>query len=121
MKKNFSFSLLFLGLLVLPSVAGAQTIDRILRNINNTLNILIATLFILETVGLLLGAARFILSGDPAKKKDAQQMMLWSVIAMAVTAAAWGIAEIIINYFGVNNVPIPTSPGQRGGGLLPPT
>ncbi|TSC69272.1 MAG: hypothetical protein G01um101466_114 [Parcubacteria group bacterium Gr01-1014_66] len=117
-KTNF-FVFLFFIVLVLPFFAQGKTIDVILGDINKTLITVIGLLFVLETLGLLWGAARFILSGDPGNKDKARQMMVWSIIAMVVTFAAWGIVQLIVNYFDIQNSVIPGAPGQRN--LLPPS
>ena len=99
-----------------PAIALAQTtnptqVNEILTNIQNTLNTVVTLLFILEALLFIWGAIQFIIKADPKSSEMGRNYMLWSVIAMAVTVAAWGFARIIIRYFGTGGVNTPVIPG----------
>lgn len=97
-----------------PAIALAQDpakVNQILTNITGALNTVVTMLFILEALFFIWGAIQFIIKSDPKSAEVGRSYMLWSVIAMAVTVAAWGFARIIIQYFGVGGVDTPTKPG----------
>ncbi len=102
-----------LGYALLPLFAGAQSIDSILRNVGTTLNTIIGILFIIATVVFLWGVIQFISqSGNPEAQKKAKGIMLWGIVGLAVMAAAWGVTQILIQYFQV--------PSQGPGFTAPP-
>lgn len=99
-----------------PVIALAQApnpvqVNQILTNITGALNTIVTMLFILEALFFIWGAIQFIIKSDPKSSEQGRSYMLWSVIAMAVTVAAWGFARIIIQYFGTGGVTTPTIPG----------
>lgn len=100
---------------VLPLAALAQDkaqVDAILTNVTNAMNTIVTLLFIVEAAVFIWGVIQFITKGDdPAAQTKAKSMMLWSVVGMTVTVAAWGIARLIIRYFGVGGQTTPTAPG----------
>ena len=104
---------LLLGYAALPLIAGAATVDDILRSISTTLQTIIGMLFVIATLIFLWGVVQFIAkSGDEAGREKAKGIMTWGIIGLAVMAAAWGVVQVLINYFGVGGQPIPTGPRQ---------
>ena len=104
--------MLTVGYLLLPLVAAAQDITNILDNILNTAKTIITILFVLATLVFLWGIVSFIAgAGDPSKRDKSKGIMMWGIIGLAVMAAAWGVAQILIVYFGAQTsppfVPIP--------------
>jgi len=97
-----------------PSVAFAQNagaVNNLLSNIQGTLNIIIGLLFVLVTLYFIWGIVQYVgAGGDEEKLKKGRQHMIWGIIGMAIMAAAWGIVNILINYFGVNQANIPVIP-----------
>lgn len=86
---------------VLPLIASAQTtLDRILTNIRTTATFIIGLLFIIATLVFLWGLVQFIASaGDEAKRKTSKGLMTWGILGLAVMAAAWGITQVLVDYF----------------------
>lgn len=104
---------LILGYSILPLVAGAQTVNQIITNISGTLQTIIGLLFVIATLIFLWGVVQFIAkSGDEAGREKAKGIMTWGIIGLAVMAAAWGVVQVLINYFGVGGQPIPQGPRQ---------
>lgn len=110
-KLNKLYPSLVIASYLLPLAASAQDIPSILTNIKGTMNTIIGILFILATLVFLWGIVQFIAgSGDPAKRDKAKGIMMWGIIGLAVMAAAWGVTNIIIDYFGI----------KEGPGFIPP-
>ncbi|KKU70379.1 MAG: hypothetical protein UX94_C0007G0008 [Parcubacteria group bacterium GW2011_GWA2_47_21] len=86
---------------VLPFVAFAQsTIDSLLTRVRTTATFIIGLLFIVATLVFLWGIVQFIASaGDEAKRKTSKGLMTWGIIGLAVMAAAWGITQVLVDYF----------------------
>lgn len=105
---------LVLGYSVLPLIAGAQGVTQLgttLTNIKNTLNTIIGILFIIATIVFIWGVIQFIASaGDEAKRTKAKGIMTWGIVGLAVMSAAWGIVNVLTQYFGVQGVTTPTIP-----------
>ncbi len=101
----------------LPFIAAAQQanpdiIGNKIRDIGGVLNTVIGVLFVLATVIFLWGVIQFIAkSGDPEGQKKAKGVMTWGIVGLAVMAAAWGVAAILVNFFGATGTPpTPTLP-----------
>ena len=111
---NQALKIYLAALLFFPSVAGAfifgnSGIEQVIQRITGTLNIIIGALFVLATVVFLFGVVKFIASAsDPAAREKSKGIMWWGIIGLAVMAAAWGVANILIDNLGVGRV------GQHG-------
>lgn len=123
LSKLFGFSLAGAASLLLPIVVIAQStpvgsgsspsrIDEKITIITNTMNNVVALLFILETIIFVWGLIRYIALSDAEAKSKAKGIMTWGIVALAVTVAAWGIAALLINYFGIGGGTIPKMPGD---------
>ena len=96
--------LLLLGFF--PLLADAQArpseINNIITTVTNTAKNLIGLLFVFASIALLWGIVMFIAKAeDEGARKKAKGMMMWGIVGMAVMASAWGLANLLINYFGV--------------------
>lgn len=100
---------LLIGYSLTPLVALAQsktTLETIINNSKDIFNLVIGVLFVLATVVFLWGIIQFIAkSGDPEGQKKAKGIMTWGIVGLAVMAAAWGVAQILINFFGAQTTP----------------
>lgn len=89
-----------------PVVALAQnagTVNTIIQNVSGVLNLIIGILFVLATIIFLWGVIQFIASsGSEEGRKKAKGIMTWGIIGLAVMAAAWGVANILVNFFGAD-------------------
>lgn len=95
------------ALSLLPMIAVAQDPGQLnsrIEAIRNTLNLVIGILFVLATLVFLWGVIQFIAkAGDEATRNKAKGIMTWGIIGLAVMAAAWGVVNILITYFGAQS------------------
>ena len=69
-------------------------------NIADTFDEIIGILFIIATIIFFWGIIRYLASaGDEKAKKDARNLITWGIVGLAVMAAAWGIANVLTEYF----------------------
>lgn len=104
---------LILGYSLIPLAVGAQTreLTTTLGTIKTTLNSIIGLLFIIATIVFIWGVIQFIASaGDEAKRTKAKGIMTWGIVGLAVMSAAWGIVNVLTQYFGVQGVNVPNIP-----------
>lgn len=106
MEKRVKFTLgliYFVAAFIAPlSVLGQITIPELISKIGDTLKLIIQTLFALATIIFLWGVVVFMAtSSDPAKRSKARSTILWSIVGMAIMAAAWGAAELLVQYFEI--------------------
>lgn len=97
-----------------PAIALAQDatqVNNILINIDAALDTIVAILFLLEALFFIWGVIQFIIKADPKSSEQGRSYMLWSIIAMTATVAAWGIVKLLVRYFGVGGVTTPLIPG----------
>lgn len=103
-----------LGYSLIPLAVGAQGVTPLsttLTNIKITLNTIIGILFIIATIVFIWGVIQFIASaGDEAKRTKAKGIMTWGIVGLAVMSAAWGIVNVLTEYFGVRGVTTPVIP-----------
>ncbi len=104
--KKLYYPIFVAGYTLLPLVVLAQDVISVLSSIRNVLNIVIGILFVLATVVFLWGVIQFIAkAGDPEGQKKAKGVMVWGIIGLAVMAAAWGVANILVNFFQARSTP----------------
>ncbi len=104
--------------LLLPIIAFADStqVNKTLGNIRQDLNTVIGILVIIATLVFIWGVILFLTSsGDPTKRGEGRQYMIWGIVALAVIAAAWAVANVIILYFigtqgGATVIPPPKGP-----------
>lgn len=90
-----------------PLLAEAQVrpseINNIITTVTNTAKSLIGLLFVFASVVFLWGVVLFIAKADDeAARKKARGVMTWGIVGMAVMASGWGLANILVKYFGVS-------------------
>ena len=100
------------GLLVLPLLAGAQTLPPSpFTDINGFKTFLCTTvvgwlftfLVVLAVVFVLIAAYKYLTSsGDPEKTKEASNMLIYGAVAIAVALLARGIPLIVGTFVGGN-------------------
>ncbi len=96
-------------LLALPVISLAQNFGTTVNNISSAMQsvgglISLAT-SILVGVAILVfiwGLVKFIINaGDPEKRKEGKQLMLWGLVALVVIASLGAIISLISNTFGI--------------------
>ncbi len=96
-----SYSFLPLAAYAALEQFGKKDINGVFEAIGGVLNTIIGILFVLATVIFLWGVIQFIASsGSEEGRKKAKGIMTWGIIGLAVMAAAWGVANILITFFG---------------------
>lgn len=70
-------------------------------------------LYAVAFVAFFYGLVQYILNTEDSKKRaDANSWMIWSVVALFVMVALWGIVGLLTRTFGV-------SPNGAGAGVIP--
>ncbi len=83
-----------------PVPPRTDEVFELLNRVTSTLNIIVAILVIIATLVFIWGVILFLTSsGDPTKRGEGRQYMIWGIVALAVIAAAWAVANVIIAYF----------------------
>ena len=106
---------------VAPSLAFAQTVDTTqlntsISNVTSTINTYLVPLFLtLAALFFIYGVIRYVIAKSPEEKTGARSYIIWGIVGIAVILAIWGLANIILNFFGVGSGPlqgnqIPTVP-----------
>lgn len=84
------------------SVSAASKINKILTNIQDTLNIVIRILITMALVVFVWGIVRFIAAaGNIQEVKKAKGVMTYGIIALAILATMTGIIAFLQTYFGI--------------------
>ena len=114
--KKILFSSLLLALPSFVFAAGQiQNISGLLTAFGTLLNQVVPVIFALTFVWFIWNLFHFVMAGDPKQKETAQQMVIWSVIAMFVMVSFWGLVGVIKNQFDLTPVTIPQDTQTRTG------
>lgn len=102
---------------VMPMAAFAQFSGGSLQDVGNDLisfinDTLVPLVFALALIVFIWGLFQsFILGGaDPEKRSQGQQLMLWGIIAFFVMVSVWGLVNILVGTFGLENTGGPDLP-----------
>lgn len=100
-KRNIALALLGLSLPLAAFAQSSSQVNTILENIVDTLNIVLILAFALLTLYFIWGVIQYVsAAGDEEKINQGKKHMLWGIIGMAVVAAAWALANLLLNYIG---------------------
>jgi hypothetical protein len=125
MKKLATSGSLVILTSMLPYVAGAQTLQRILVMVSDIMGMLIPMALSAALIAFFWGLAKFIWQGSSNAEKRAEGMsiMVTGVAALFVMVSIWGLVALLQRTFGVSSVtrvPAPTICGQGGCGSFAP-
>ena len=120
MKKVLIIASSLLAPVLLFAQAGtASDIRSTLNVIITVLNWLIPFLVVVAVFIIIWGAFQFVVSaGDPEKRKEGRDKILWGIVGVVVMLTVWGLVNILRNTFDISDdTPvIPTLPRVGGGG-----
>ncbi len=116
-----------LALILIPGFASAQGVGLggllgLLAQANDLINRLIPFIIALTILLFLWGVFKFVSSGgDGESRKEAQGYMIWGVVALFVMVSVWGLVNILVRSFNLDNT-APASPGLPApAGVFVPT
>lgn len=96
-----------LALFAVPAVASAQegpTVEGLFFWIQDIINIAVPILIAAAVLVFLWGVLKYILkAGDPEKRKEAQQTMIWGIIGIFVMVSIWGLVNILVRTFNLES------------------
>lgn len=107
-------ALIIASSLLAPALLFAQvTVNNfkgLLTAIGTITNWLIPVIVILAVLMVIWGAFQFVISaGDPEKRKEGRDKILWGIVGVVVMLAIWGLVNLLLNTFTLNKL-IPTIP-----------
>ena len=120
-KQSISFyTTFFVAALITPSIALAAQIEDVIEIISDILGSIVPIIFALALLFFLWGLAKFILSaGDESARKEGRNIMIWGIIALFIMVSVWGLVNLLVETFGVEDTSIPDLPevpGSSGSG-----
>jgi len=111
--KKFIVPLLFFP--VIAFGATNASLGDLLKSISTTLlNPLVTALLTLALLAFFWGMITYIRS-QGTEKKQGKDIMIWGIIGLAVMVSVWGLVNLVIGTFGVNQnstITIPTIPSN---------
>ncbi len=96
------------GVLALPLVASAQTIQGVLNTVGSIINILVVLAIGVAILVFFWGLIVYLVKVGEEKHKGLQ-IMLYGIVAIFVMVSIWGLVRLLNNTFlpGVSNNPLP--------------
>ncbi|MCR4334231.1 MAG: pilin [Patescibacteria group bacterium] len=102
------------SLFVLPIIAFAQqvvpTYSRVLDanslfgKVNTILNAIIPILISVAVVWLIYAIVKYVVAGNEDDKEVGKSHIKWGVIGLFVILSIWGLVNILVQTFGLNNI-----------------
>lgn len=109
MKKiTYILSVFILSLIAIPVLAATpQNFKQLIDNvfIGNLIRPLVPLLIGLAVVVFIYGIILLMFSEGGEKKEEGKQYMLWGIIGIFVMVSVWGLVNILIGTFNLNNEP----------------
>ena len=98
-----AFAQIAVGTPVTGTRADPGALFSFLKLVRDTLDMLVPIAIGLGLVGFLFFLVKFIFQGasDPTKKKEAVSGMVYSILALFLMFAVWGIVAMLANLLGV--------------------
>jgi len=85
-----------------PALAFAQTINDIVGTIGGIIQAITPIVVALALLYFFWGLAKYILAaGDEGSKQEGKGIMIWGIIALFVMVAVWGLVQVLVETFGV--------------------
>jgi len=107
--KKLSYAVSAVAMFVLPMLAAAQAADNI-QDLGQTIidlinGVFVPLIFALAFVVFLFGIFQyFILGGsDEEKKQQGRSLMIWGIIGFFVMVSVWGLVNLLVGTFDLNN------------------
>ena len=99
------FGIIAATLALAPFTASAQISDvwSIFGFINKILNTLLPLIIAASVVYFIYGIAMYIISGSDDAKAAAKDKIIYGVIGLFVMISVWGLVNILVNTFGLDN------------------
>ena len=102
------------GVLLLPGIALAATLEDVLNKFGDLINIAGPIVVGLALLYFFWGLASYIFSSDdPEKKESGRNIMIWGVIALFVMVSVWGLVNVLSDTFNLETgaPDVPNIPG----------
>lgn len=100
---------------MLPAMLFAQdftSIDNSLDSISAFVIRLIPFAIGLAVLFFIWGLIKYVSAGgDSDKQKEARDTIIWGIVILFVMVSVWGLVNVLINTFGLQNDDIPPAPG----------
>lgn len=116
--KKFAHYIAPFALAAAPALVFAQVTTRdeglfgVLQDLDNLLTAAISLLIVLASLLFVWGLISYLMAGpDEDKSKEARKYMLWGIVSLAVIIAMWGLANLLLETFGVDPTDIPEQIG----------
>lgn len=89
-----------------PSLAAAATINNIwdiFGFVKSILDTILPLIIAIAVVYFVYGIARYVMAGDEGAKEAAKDKIIYGVIGLFVMISIWGLVNILVNTFGLDN------------------
>ena len=108
MKKLF----LTLGVIALPSVAFAATLNDVFNTVKDILDIIIPIALTVAVIYFFWGVGKYMTAtGDSEKQEEARGIMIYGIIGLFVMVSVWGLVRVVGDTFGIQSGGSATIPG----------
>jgi hypothetical protein len=95
---------LLAAVLLMPAVASAQTVRNLEDVLNFVLRLISAVIPIIIALAVLVfiwGVFRYVVSSDEEAKAKGKNMILWGIVGLFVMVSVWGLVNILVNTFNL--------------------
>lgn len=107
MKKYFSRIMVLVGVVLLPSLAFAQAqqggLFDIIYIIRDLFSEVVPVLVALAVVYFVYGVVMYMIADSEEGKTKGRDTIIFGIIGLAVIVSVWGLVQIILNTFQLDN------------------
>ncbi len=89
-------------------------IGQFICQIQNILNSIVPLLLALGVVYFVWGVVRFMIADGEEAKTKGEDQIIYGIIGLAVVVGLWGLVNLIVNTFSLNNTVAPTALNVNG-------
>ncbi len=115
--------IILLGLAFVPFAAfAAKNIADIVLQVNAIINTLVPFIVGLAVLTIIWGLFNYVAgAGDEEKRAQAKQYIIWGIIGVFLMLSVWGLVNVLVNSFSLENTTRPAVPTFGTGTLAPGT
>lgn len=106
--------IIVLAIALLPSMAFAIDFKGFVRNSVGQIALIPQTIFILTFTFFIWNIFQYIKANDPKQVKESREMITYSIIGLFIMVSVWGLINLLVNTFVLDNSVIPTPSLDRG-------
>ena len=95
-----------------PDLSNNSGLGGLLKFVGDLIATLIPLIIGVAVLLFLYGVLKYVTAGgDPEKRTEARNTMIWGIIAIFVMVSVWGLVNVLTSTFNLDSETVPSGPG----------